>query len=274
VSIDFHNKLITKGKLKAIYIISAVILTYFASWLPDFQNVIGIEGARISSVAAFGPLNGMLLGPYWGAAVSFTGVMAHVLIEHRAVADNTFLLISPLFVMLSSIVAGLAITRKRKAALLVYSSLIVMWYLFDTGREAYYQPWFHIVILVAFVIFHNKFQHRLMHANVYTFISLFLTSLIAILSDHMAGNITALIVFDLPASVFSSVLFIYPVERTILALAASFIMFMVVAAIQYTIMNTDIIDEEIKRARADSLLSYVQNDVKKVLEQEKSGKGR
>ena len=47
------------------------MFTYFASWLPDFENILGIEGVRISSVAALGPLNGMLLGPYWGQQFHF-----------------------------------------------------------------------------------------------------------------------------------------------------------------------------------------------------------
>ncbi|HJH28118.1 MAG TPA: hypothetical protein C5S51_00190 [Methanosarcinaceae archaeon] len=61
MSIKFHNKLIKYQKIRIIYLIAALMITYFASWLPDFENVFGIEGARISSVAAFGPLNEMLL---------------------------------------------------------------------------------------------------------------------------------------------------------------------------------------------------------------------
>jgi hypothetical protein len=271
VSIDIHNKLIRKRHLKTIYIIAAIILTYWASWLPDFENVIGIQGARISSVAALGPLNGMLLGPYFGAAVSFISIMGHHVIGDVHLADDYFQLMTPFFVMLSSFVAGLIINKKVRPALLIYSSLIVLWYFFDTGREAYLQPWFHILVLVAFLIFHNLFKNRLLHVTAYTFMSLFLTSLLAILSDHMAGNIAALVIYDLPASIFESVLFIYPIERTVLALAASFIMFMLVATIQLSLMNSYIIEDDIERAKMDSILGYVEKDVKKALEKEKSG---
>lgn len=272
MSIDVHNKLIRKRNLKTIYIIAAIIMTYWASWLPDFESVIGIDGARISSVAAFGPLNGMLLGPYWGAAVSFVSILGHIITGESHLTDNYFHLMTPLFVMLSSFVAGLLINKKVRPALLIYCSLIVLWYSFNTGREAYIQPWFHILVLAAFLIFHHLFKNRLLHVTAYTFISLFLISLIAILSDHMAGNIAALVVYDLPASLFESTLFIYPIERTILALAASFVMFMLVATIQLSMVDSNTLEDDIKHVKMESILSYVQKDVKKVLEQEKSRK--
>lgn len=239
MSIDVYNKLIRKRNLKLIYIVASIILTYWASWLPDFENVIGIDGTSISSVAAFGPLNGMLLGPYWGATVSFISILGHTITGDLHLTTDYFKLMTPLFVMISSFVAGLIINKKITKALLIYSSLIFLWYFFDTGREAYLQPWFHILVLAAFLIFHNIFKNRLLHVSVYTFISLFLTSLIGILTDHMAGNITALIVYDIPASSFESVLLIYPIERAILALAASFIMFMLVVTIQLSIINSN-----------------------------------
>ncbi|MCD4801058.1 MAG: hypothetical protein K8R01_05650, partial [Methanococcoides sp.] len=65
--IDIYNRLIKKRNLTLMYLLSAIVATYFASWLPDFENLIGIEGARISSVVSFGALNGFLLGPFWGA---------------------------------------------------------------------------------------------------------------------------------------------------------------------------------------------------------------
>ena len=268
MSIEFHNKLIKNPKIRIIYLISALIITYFASWLPDFGNVFGIEGARISSVAAFGPLNGMLLGPYWGAAVSFLGITAHVL--HRGFTDvDTFSMLTPTFVMISSIVAGLIVIKKEKIALAIYSSLILLWYVFDTGREVYYYPWLHIVVLAIFVIFHKIFKNKTQNVGAHTLILLFLTSLLAILSDHMAGSISALAIFDLPAEIFESVVFIYPVERIILAIAAAFIMFMLAVALKNILMESDDIDDTIEKAKMNIMLDYAKHDVKSVLEKQK-----
>ena len=51
-------------------VLLGIIVTYFASWLPDI-TVIGIEGSRISSVVPFSALNGMIFGPILGLIVSF-----------------------------------------------------------------------------------------------------------------------------------------------------------------------------------------------------------
>ena len=274
MSIKFHNKLIKNRKILTIYLVSALIITFFASWLPDFENVMGVDGTRISSVAAFGPLNGMLLGPYWGAAVSFFGIMAHVMMHilNQDIANiDTFSLLTPLFVMLSSIIAGLIITNKEKIALVIYSSLIFLWYLFDTGREAYYYPWFHIVVLALFIIFHRKYNDKTRNVDIYTLILLFFTSLIAILSDQMAGSITALVLFDLPAEIFNSVIFIYPIERIILAAAAALIIFMLTFALQNILLESDLIDDEIENVKMSTISDYIKHDVNKVIKkQEKS----
>ena len=274
MSIKFHNKLIKNRKILTIYLVSALIITFFASWLPDFENVMGVDGTRISSVAAFGPLNGMLLGPYWGAAVSFFGIMAHVMMHilNQDIANiDTFSLLTPLFVMLSSIIAGLIITNKEKIALVIYSSLIFLWYLFDTGREAYYYPWFHIVVLTLFIIFHKKYNDKTRNVDIYTLILLFFTSLIAILSDQMAGSITALVLFDLPAEIFNSVIFIYPIERIILAAAAALIIFMLTFALQNILLESDLIDDEIENVKMSTISDYIKHDVNKVIKkQEKS----
>lgn len=269
MSIEFHNKLIKNRKILVLYLIFALAITYFASWLPDFVNVMGMDGARISSVGAFGPLNGMLLGPYMGAAVSFFGIMAHVTTHffNQKMADtNTFLFFTPLFVMLSSIVAGLIVTKKEKVALVIYSSLIFLWYLFDTGREAYYYPWFHLVVLVLFVIFYKKYNDRVKNVGMHTLILLFFISLLAVLSDHMAGSITALVLFDLPAEIFNSVIFIYPIERIILAIAAALVMFMLAFVLQNILMESDIIDDEIENVKMNAISDYINHDVKKILD--------
>lgn len=267
MSIKFHNKLIKNQKIRIIYLVASLMITYFASWLPDFENVFGIEGARISSVAAFGPLNGMLLGPYWGAAVSFFGILAHVLTRDFSNID-TFSMLTPTFVMLSAIVAGLIVSKREKLALAIYSSLILLWYVFDVGRDAYYFPWFHITVLALFITFNVKYNNKIKNANTYTFIFLFLTSLVAILSDQLVGSISALVIFDLPAELFGSVVFIYPIERIILAFVSALIMFMLAAVLHNILVESDEIDYEIEHVKKNILLDYAKNDVKPLLEKE------
>ncbi|WP_135603907.1 hypothetical protein [Methanococcoides sp. NM1] len=262
--IDIYNQLIKKRNLTALYILSAIIITYFASWFPDFENLIGIEGARISSVVSFGALNGMLLGPFWGAIVSFTSVMGHTLVRGGGSPD-TFHLLTPFFVAMSSAVAGLCITKKEKAAMAVFGILILLWYITPTGRTIYYYPWFHVITLGAFLVFNYKLKDR--EGNLFKFTFLLLAALMAILADHLAGSISAAILFDLPPQMFASVITIYPIERITLAFAAASIIFILIVTLQNTLMESDTFHDKMKEAKKEDILDYV-NDIKDILEKD------
>ncbi|MCK5661598.1 MAG: hypothetical protein KAH86_09570, partial [Methanosarcinales archaeon] len=103
----------------------AFALMFYAIWLPDFENVLGMEGVKIGSVAAFYPLIGMILGPYLGAVVSFSSMMAYQL---ALGAHDPFSMVTPLFAALSSLIAGLIVTKREKLALSIYYMLIILWY--------------------------------------------------------------------------------------------------------------------------------------------------
>jgi len=265
VRIDIYNHLIKKRNLTLLYLISAIVATYFASWLPDFENLIGIEDARISSVVSFGALNGFLLGPFWGAIASFAGIMAHVFIRNQS--PDMFHLLTPFFVAIASVITGLCITKREKAAMALFSILILGWYITPIGREVYYYPWFHILVLGGFILFHHKYRNRT--GNVYTFTFILFTTLIAILADHLAGSITATILFDLPPQMFASVVTIYPIERITLAFAAAAIVYLLIIALQTTLMESETFQDKVEEKKMDELFSYV-DDVKDIIDKENS----
>lgn len=266
MTIRFHEKLMTKSVIKRIYILSAFSIMFYTMWLPDFDSV-GIQNIKISSTAAFGPLNGILLGPYWGAAVSLgVGVLHHLL--YRPGSDNTFVMLTPLFLMISSFVAGFIVRKKEKIALSIYFVLIISWYLFDTGRDAYLLPWFDILAISVFLIFRRIVKDKFESSNIYTFAYLFLVSLVAVISDQMTGSIVALIVLDLPAHMFNEVLLIYPVERMILALMGALIAYMVIKLEQSIIESIPIVADDMKIAKMDSYQRYIQ-DVKKIIDKKR-----
>ncbi len=152
-TIEIYNQLIKNRKLTGTMVLCALILTYFASWFPDFENVVGLEGARISSLVAFGSLNGMALGPYLGPVISFTGILLHNVVGYTHM--DTFHLISPIFVAFSSTLAGLCITRREKIAIALYSIVVLAWYLTPEGREVFYYPWYHILVLGLFIFMYR-----------------------------------------------------------------------------------------------------------------------
>ena len=123
--------------------------------------------------------------------------------------------------------------------------------------------WFHILALAGFVLFKHIISDKATKGGLYMFALVFLTSLLGILSDHMACNITALLILDIPAKAFNSVIFIYPVERMMMGVVAAFVMFMLM--MRYTILSADVVAEEVAQTKMELLHEYLHNDVMKII---------
>lgn len=140
-------------KIRKLHLLVAFVATYFAIWFPDIQGVLGMENVKISSTLIFGTLNGLLLGPVYGAIVSLAAISVHRIVHVDMLLNNPFYLISPLFIASASLVAGLAITGKKKRAIILPCLLIAVWFATGVGREVFYYPWLHVLSIVFFLTF-------------------------------------------------------------------------------------------------------------------------
>jgi hypothetical protein len=260
-------KLWPKANIKLTYLIFGIVLTYFSSYLPDLAGVVGIEGTRISSLVAFGSLNGMLFGPFWGAFVSGTGMFIHELNTPGYISKNAFKMLSPFFIMLCSVVSGMIMQRQQRVVVSIYGALLLLWLSLGVGREAYYYPWFHLVSLIAFLVI-GRYLTQSIHSKVYLFIYLFFAALLGVLSDHLAGSIAYSYIYAIPASAYSSVLMLYPIERTILALAAAFTAFFFLSIYKDIILCSDNLRDDVDRLRSKELEEYLHCDVVRIIENE------
>ncbi|WP_406656422.1 hypothetical protein V7O62_11245 [Methanolobus sp. ZRKC2] len=258
-------KLRIKKDVSFIYLLFGVILTYFSSYLPDLTGVIGIEGTRISSIVAFGSLNGILYGPFWGAIVSGTGLFLHELNNTGYLSENAFDMLSPFFIMLSSVVSGFIVNRQHKVALSIFGALIVSWYIFEVGRNAFFFPWFHVAVLVAFVVF-EKNSIKSIHSRIYVFVSILFAALMGVLSDHLAGSIAYSYIFGLNAEAFRSVVLLYPLERIILALSATFVAFFFFSIIKDIILSSEDLEDDFSRIKSQNMDDYLYSDVMSIIE--------
>ncbi len=261
----------TKMNIRLSYLFFGVALTYFSSYLPDMSGVVGIEGTRISSLVAFGSLNGMLFGPFWGSIVSGTGMFLHELNTPGYLSKNAFSMLSLFFVMLCSLVSGLIIQRQHRLAIGIYGFLLLLWYSMDVGREAYYYPWFHIIALIAFLIV-GKYVVESIHSKAFIFIYLFFAALLGVLSDHIAGSIAYSYIYGLQASAFSSVVLLYPLERIILAVSATLIAFFILAIYRDVVLSSNNFKEDVDRLKSQELEEYLNRDVMQIIENEGHGR--
>lgn len=258
-------KLKVKNDVKIIYIVFGIVLTYFSIYMPDFINVGSMESAKISSIVSFGALNGMLFGPFWGAIISATGFLLYEIASGKFVTMSTFSQFSSLFIALSSVVAGLVVNREYKAAKILFASLIACWYLLDVGRAAYAYPWYHLTVLCVFIIFERTMSKKNTTSKFYIFTSLFLASLMGVLADHMAGSITYYLLYNLPPQTYNSVIFVYPVERTMLAFFPAFLVYVLIVVFKDILLSADDIEKDIEDMKSRNLDEYLQKDVLKIM---------
>lgn len=249
-------------------VLLGVTATYFASWLPDITNVVGIDDFHISSVVSFGALNGMIFGPILGPLISFSGVSLHRVTNPGFFSKDTFHLISPLFVVFSSLIGALLLSGRKRLALTLYAIPLVSWYAFSTGRSAFYYPWYHILMLVVFYMFENRFDKKIDSSKSYLFVYLFLVASIAVLADHIAGSTTALIFYKLPPAMFTSVCLVYPIERSILALFSAFVVFVLFLMVRGILQDLNIFEDRAREMKDETIEEYMQTEVKKILGKE------
>ncbi|WP_340819280.1 hypothetical protein [Methanolobus sp. WCC4] len=263
-------KLRVKNDVKVVYITFGIVLTYFSIYMPDFMGVAGLDDIRISSIVSFGALNGMLFGPFWGSLVSAIGFLLYKITSGTFFSMSTFAVGSIAFIALSSIVSGLVVNREHKAAKGIFAALIVLWYLFDIGRDAYLYPWYHLLVLGVFIYFDRSILERSVTSKVYVFFSLFMAALMGVLSDHLAGSMAYHIVYDLPASTYASVMGLYPVERTILAFFPAFLVYVLVVVFKDILISSEDIEQDIEEKKSRDLDEYLHNDVMKIINEDKN----
>ncbi|WP_407282921.1 hypothetical protein V7O61_01925 [Methanolobus sp. WCC1] len=258
-------KLRVKNDVKVVYIAFGIVLTYFSIYMPDIMEVAGIDGVQISSTVSFGALNGMLFGPLWGSLITLSGISLYKISAGTFFSMTAFSLLSLIFNAMTSVVSGLVVNREHKAAKVIFFGLICIWYLFDVGRTAYLYPWYHLLVLGAFVYFDRLILKKSITSRLFIFVSLFFASLLGVLTDHMAGSISYHLLYDLPASAYKSVILVYPVERTILAFFPAFLVYVLIVVFKDILLSSGDIESDINDRKSRDLDEYIKNDVLDIL---------
>ncbi len=268
MALKAENILIKNPQIRNLLVITALIITFFAAWLPDFEFILGIEQGRISSMLAFGTFNGFLLGPVIGPIVTILAMLLHLPINPDYLGNNLFTILSPGFVGIASLVAGLCITGKQKIAAAIFGILLLLWFFTPIGLEAYSYIWFHVIVFAAFIVVSRDQIFKRISRKWQIFLFIFLTSLLAVLADHLAGSIIAAFVFNLSADLYKEVIFIYPVERLVLAFSASVFGYLIFLWAQvFSTESHD--DKEEPFVDVKEMIDYIETDVKAILQKNK-----
>ncbi len=100
---------------------------------------------------------------------------------------------------------------------------ILLFYSHPFGREAMVYPFLHIIALIVALVFSTRLAvWSTMPSNIKKLsLGVPIAAFVGTLTDHIFGSGLAIWIFDLPAAVWSSIIFIYPLERIVAVIITS-----------------------------------------------------
>jgi hypothetical protein len=187
--------------------------------------IIGLPGPGITAAAIMAPLIGIVLGPYVGTLCAVLGGVIGLFF-------GSFIQLSFFSGVATALCSGLICKGRRVVAAIVYLSLFLILAFYPSVGPVWLFPayvWFQIIGLVILVsplqtvamrYFTSENRSRL-------FFAFFVTSLVSTLAGQIAGTLTLEIIHIPDANYFLGTwvftTFLYPVERTVIALGAAFV---------------------------------------------------
>ncbi|MHC1605719.1 MAG: ECF transporter S component family protein [Candidatus Methanofastidiosia archaeon] len=198
----------------------------------ELAPIVGATSYRFSLGSVAINIVSILLGPVFGGITTFVGSLAGQFLTGQG---GPF----PMFVpaTFGAVVTGLLVWGRFKEGVLLFGGVIVSWYLFPVGREVWYYPYLHIIAIVTLIIFHPIFKRWLNEDGKKFFAAILVCCLSGLLCDQLVGSIIAMPIFNLSAAIYKAVLFIYPVERIVLAIISAVVAVPIIKAVSNTPLN-------------------------------------
>ena len=195
----------------SIIAIFAALHTVLSS-LP-YTITIGVSGSITLGVIS-APLIGILLGPISGGIAVAIGSIIAMFINPAGAIFGAVSFLPPTFGAFS---AGFTIKKLGYISSVMILGSILIFYIHPNGLQASLYPFLHVIALV----FGLAFSTRLAVWSIETTnikkigIGVPIAAFVGTLTDHILGSSLAIWLFDLPAPIWNSIIFIYPIERMV-----------------------------------------------------------
>lgn len=205
--------------------LTTVFTAYYAVFgFIKISPIIGLPGQAITAAAIIAPILGILLGPYVGTLSAFLGGTIGFFLgslSYQSFASG----------ITAAFCAGTLKKGNRLIAALAYALLLLLFAFYPQVGPAWtfpFETWFQIIGLVILISPLQVAARRLLDSanNTRLLIGFFITCLVSTLAGQIAGSLVFEILATDPHVVTGSwitLTVLYPIERTIIALAAAFI---------------------------------------------------
>lgn len=216
------------AKEVALLICFTALYTYF-SFIPAFP-IVGLPSKAITLAAIAAPIIGIILGPYLGMLSTLLG---------GAVAFSAGHFSPPSFVagIVTTVFAGTLYKNKRSVSAFTYFSLLFFFGFYPFVGPVWLYPPFMWFQITGFLVLISPLQStasknmRNPNNNSKLFSAFFTVFLISTLAGQIAGSLTFELIswpifmasIDAWTATWQIVAWLYPIERIIIALIATFI---------------------------------------------------
>jgi len=216
------------AKEAALLICFTALYTYF-SFIPAFP-IIGLPSKAITLAAIAAPIIGIILGPYLGMLSTLLGGAV-------AFSAGHFSPLSFVAGIITAVFAGMLYENKRSTCAFMYFSLLFLFGFYPFVGPVWLYPLFMWFQIAGFLVLISPLQSMASKnmRNPNNSSKLFSAFFIVFLTSTLAGQIAGSLVFEIISwpifianvdawkATWQVVTWIYPIERIIIALIATFI---------------------------------------------------
>jgi hypothetical protein len=184
-----------------------------------YTIAIGVSGSITLGVIS-APLVGILLGPISGGLAVMIGSIIGMFINP---AGAIFGALSFLPATMGALSAGFMITKRGYISAAMILAALFLFYSNPFGREAIFYPFMHIIAMGVALVFSTRLAVWSTDMSNLKKLGLGIpiAAFVGTLTDHIVGSSLAIWIFELPAGVWNSIIFIYPVERIVAVIITS-----------------------------------------------------
>lgn len=177
---------------------------------------IGVSGSITLGVVT-APLVGFLLGPTQGGISVLLGSLIGLFLNPSGAIFGALTAVPP---ALGAVGAGCVRLKRGYVPGIVILLSICLFYAHPFGRAAILYPWLHIVAMIV------AFSPLAALAGTYfsasglrkITVAVALAAFVGTLTDHASGSAMGIWYYNLPASIWNVVMYVYPIERIVTVL--------------------------------------------------------
>ncbi|XRP96369.1 hypothetical protein ACO3UB_05345 [Methanocaldococcus sp. 16A] len=218
-------KFIRKDK-RALFLIFIGTVTFMFIFIRFLTfNMVGLDH-KINAYPSLSALCGLLLGPICGFFAVVLVMLIYFFLNPKAFYFWIYSLIPPASAVIS---AGTLSEGKWKYPAIILTIGLLIFYLTDVGRVAFYYPCLSILALLFVIIFREKISKLLFNKDCKKVImGALILSFASIMTDHLYGSILGILYLNLTADDYINAIPILIKERLIMtAIGAFFVIFAV-----------------------------------------------